>query len=557
MRIKSIRSKIAALIASTSILLIAGILIVSYIINRKNIVELCKSYLYDVCVSASSTLYESFYGDAERNHLEVSLEYILYSTGIGTMESSHAYLVDTDGTYLYHQESERVGTKLENNAVIEEVVQRLKEGYITTADVRRCTVDGKPVYVAFMCTVNDWVVVVQADESDVIKPVLTIGFYTLAVGGIFLVLALIIGLGITSRITRPVSALTTVINDISEFNLSTNHTIPKTNDEIGIMGNAVAHMKQHLTEIVSELNDISEKLVTDANTLYDISEQVNDASNNNLSTNQELADSMTQTSVTTDHVNDNIKDMNNSVVFVADKIKDGTRLTTDVRNKSVEISDRTTSARQETLELYGSIRETSNEAIDKANEVDKINNLASTIQDIAEQTTLLSLNASIEAARAGEQGRGFSVVASEIAKLAAQTTDASANIVTIVNQVNLSIGTLTKCLIDTLDFLENRVMADYTGFMTSSQEYSAAALSIEDFMSQTNHEVRQLKHGIAQITTSMEGINSTINGAQIGVGAIAEKTADVVKLTSETFRRTTNCKASAEKLRDITSRFQL
>lgn len=142
-----------------------------------------------MCVSASSTLYESFYGDAESNHLEVSLEYILYSTGIGTMESSHAYLVDTDGTYLYHQESERVGTKLENNAVIEEVVQRLKEGYITTADVRRCTVDGKPVYVAFMCTVNDWVVVVQADESDVIKPVLTIGFYTLAVGGIFLVLA--------------------------------------------------------------------------------------------------------------------------------------------------------------------------------------------------------------------------------------------------------------------------------------------------------------------------------------------------------------------------------
>ena len=73
----SVRSKIAILIISTSILLIIGILTVSYIINRKNIVELCKSYLYDVCTSASATLYESLYEDTERNNLEVSLEYIL------------------------------------------------------------------------------------------------------------------------------------------------------------------------------------------------------------------------------------------------------------------------------------------------------------------------------------------------------------------------------------------------------------------------------------------------------------------------------------------------
>lgn len=557
MKLKSIRYKIALLIAATSILLIAGILVVSYVINRKNIVELCKSYLYDTCVSTSATLYESFYGDTERNYLEVSLEYILYSAGISTMDSSHAYLVDTDGIYLYHEDTEKIGTKIENNQVVEDVVQKLQEGYITTADVRKCRVDGKPVYVAFMCTVNDWVVVVQADEADVLKPIHSITFYTLVVGAVLLSLALITGFLITSRITGPVSALTTVINDISDFNLNSTHIIPKTNDEIGVMGNAVDHMKQQLRDIVSQLDDISEKLVSDANTLYDISEQVNDASVSNSSTNEELVISMAETSSTADKVNDNIKRMNGNVVTVADKIKDGTRLTTDVRNKTIEISEKTTKAREETLGLYGMIRNTSTEAIDKAKEVNKINQLAGTIQEIAEQTTLLSLNASIEAARAGEQGKGFAVVAGEIAKLATESTDASADIVTIVNQVNLSIETLIKCLMDTLDFLENKVMTDYSSFMESSNEYSSAAQTIEDFMNQTNNEVRELKHNIAQIATSTEGINTTISGAQLGVNNIAERTTDVVKLTSETFNRTTNCKESAEKLRNITSRFQL
>ena len=177
-------------------------------------------------------------------------------------------------------------------------------------------------------------------------------------------LALITGFLITSRITGPVSTPTTVINDISE------------------------------------------KLVSDANTLYDISEQVNDTSVSNSPTNDGLVVSMAETSSTADKVNDNIKKMNGNVVTVADKIKDGTCLTTDVRNKTIEI---------------------------------------------AEQTTLISLNASIEAAMAGEQGKGYAVVAGEIAKLATESTDASADIVTIVNQVNLSIETLIKCLMDTLD----------------------------------------------------------------------------------------------------------
>ena len=554
----SIRRKITILMAATSIILILAILAVSYVVNKKNITELCESYLYDTCISASDTLYESFYGDSERNDMSVRLEYILNNVGIDTMESSRGYLVDTDGTYLYHENSEMVGTKMTDNPVIEEVLTTLREeGHITTADVRRCKVDGKDVYVAFMCTVNDWVIFVQADAADVMAPITTINTICIIVGIILLMIALIVGYIMTTVITKPIVGLTAVINDISELNMSSSHKIPQSRDEIGKMGNAVKHMREELSGIVAELNDIAEILVSDSDTLYTISENVNQASTDNAATNEELAASMEETSASTDTVNTRIKHMNDSAATVADKIQNGTVLTDEIMDKTSAIHQKTKTSSDETLRVYDSIRKTSGEAITKAKEVEKINQLANAIQDIAEQTNLLSLNASIEAARAGDQGKGFAVVASEISKLAAQSTETGADILTIVDEVNLSVETLTKCLVDALDFLENKVMNDYSEFMNSSKEYSDATRTIEEFMQLANNEVNELKAGIMDITAAMEGISGNISECSVGINDIAEKTTNVVELTGETYERTMNCRDSAQKLRAITSRFKL
>lgn len=209
--------------------------------------------------------------------------------------------------------------------------------------------------------------------------------------------------------------------------------------------------------------------------------------------------------------------------------------------KTTSIYEKTKTTSDETIRVYDTIRKTSDEAIANAKEVEKINELVNAIQDIAEQTNLLSLNASIEAARAGEQGKGFAVVASEISKLAAQSTQTGADILTIVNHVNQSVETLTKCLVGALDFLENKVMNDYSDFMASSEEYSNATKTIEDFMTLANNQVIELKRGIMDISNAMEGISNNVSECSIGINDIASKTTNVVNLTTETYKRTTNC----------------
>lgn len=555
---KTIKSKVATLIASTSVILIVAVLAVSLTIMKNNVVTMCENYLYDTCVSASNTLYESFYGDTDQVNMDVRIQYILYNVGIQDMDSSKAYLVDKSGNFLYHDDPDMIGTQMTGNKVIQDVLDQLNStGIMPTADVKECKVDGKQKYVAYMCTVNDWVVYVEADKDDVLSSITSIITSSLIVGGLLILLAVVIGIIVTGKITKPITKLTTVINDISELNMTDEHEIPITKDEIGVMGTAVARMKHQLQEIVGDLNGISGKLVSDSNTLYDISENVTEASTNNSATNEELAASMESTSQSTENVTNSVQDMNSSAIEVANKINEGTNLTSSAMDKAEEIHERTRQAREETLKVYDEIKGTSEQAIIQAKEVQKINELANAIQEIADQTTLLSLNASIEAARAGEQGRGFAVVASEIANLASESTTTGANIVTIVAQVNTSVETLTKCLVDALEFLENKVMNDYDAFMESSDEYSSAAKNIEDFMNQANEEVDQLKSAISSITDAMDSINRNINECSIGINDIANKTTEVVELTSESFERSNNCKTSASELQDITSRFQI
>ena len=249
----------------------------------------------------------------------------------------------------------------------------------------------------------------------------------------------------TTIISKPITNLTDVINDISELNMSSSHEFPKSKDEIGKMGHAVQHMQEQLSGIVSELNDIAGILVNDSDTLYTISENVNQASTDNAATNEELAASMEETSASTETVNERIKNMNANTATVADKIQSGTVLTNEVMDKTNAIHEKTKSASDETIRVYDSIRKTSSEA--------------------------------------------------------------------------------TK--------------------------------TIEEFMSLANYEVSELKLGIMDITTAMEGISSNISECSVGINDIAEKTTNVVELTVETYERTTNCRDSAQKLRAITSRFKL
>ena len=553
----TIKGKISIMLTTTSILLIVGILFASRVVSERNVVELCENYLYDVCISASDTLYESFWGDSEQTDMSVRLEFILNSVGIEGMESSEACLVDREGVYLYSRDRSKVGTVIEGNSVIQEVIDTYREkDVITIADVKECNVDGTDKYVAYICTVNNWILFVQADKSEVMEPINRMNMYCVIVGIILVAVIILCGYVITSVITRPIKPLTTVIHSISEFDLSNQQRIPQAKDEIGMMGMAVVDMKGKLADIVAKLNGISENLLNSSDELNEISRDVNLASTDNSATTEELAAGMQETSASSESINSSIADMQSGVSNVTGRIREGTRMTYDIMEKSEALSEQSEQANQNIMQMYDEIKKVSKEAIERASHVDKINELTSTIQDIAEETTLLSLNASIEAARAGENGRGFAVVADQIGKLADQSANTANGISDIVAQVNESVQTLVDCLKQTLEFLGTDVTKDYNDFLTSGKEYKEAAEMIQNFMIAAEKEAEQLEKGITVIFESMNSINTTIGEAANGVYDIAGKTTDVVNYTDKLYMMTNECRNLSQQLNDITSIFK-
>lgn len=553
----TIKGKISIMLTTTSILLIVGILFASRVVSERNVVELCENYLYDVCISASDTLYESFWGDSEQTDMSVRLEFILNSVGIEGMESSEACLVDREGVYLYSRDRSKVGTVIEGNSVIQEVIDTYREkDVITIADVKECNVDGTDKYVAYICTVNNWILFVQADKSEVMEPINRMNMYCVIVGIILVAVIILCGYVITSVITRPIKPLTTVIHSISEFDLSNQQRIPQAKDEIGMMGMAVVDMKGKLADIVAKLNGISENLLNSSDELNEISRDVNLASTDNSATTEELAAGMQETSASSESINSSIADMQSGVSNVTGRIREGTRMTYDIMEKSEALSEQSEQANQNIMQMYDEIKKVSKEAIERASHVDKINELTSTIQDIAEETTLLSLNASIEAARAGENGRGFAVVADQIGKLADQSANTANGISDIVAQVNESVQTLVDCLKQTLEFLGTEVTKDYNDFLTSGKEYKEAAELIQNFMIEAEKEAEQLEKGITVIFDSMNSINTTISEAANGVYDIAGKTTDVVNYTDKLYMMTSECRNLSQQLNDITSIFK-
>lgn len=135
----TIKSKVSIMMIATSIILIIGVLLAARVVSERNVVKICENYLYDVCISASDTLYESFWGDTEQTDLSVRIEYTLNSVGIEGMKSSEACLVDKNGVYLYSKDRNKIGTTITDNSIIQAVIDRYQtEDVITTANVRVC-----------------------------------------------------------------------------------------------------------------------------------------------------------------------------------------------------------------------------------------------------------------------------------------------------------------------------------------------------------------------------------------------------------------------------------
>lgn len=154
--------------------------------------------------------------------------------------------------------------------------------------------------------------------------------------------------------------------------------------------------------------------------------------------------------------------------------------------------------------------------------MEQIVKITKTISTIADQTNLLSLNASIEAAKAGEAGRGFSVVANEVKKLADQSKESSKEIKFIIDDILQKTSETTKVAHNANKYVEEQ--------MSIVRETDASLKSIYESMEKLMERVDNVSRSIKSALNSKENVLDSISN----ISAIAQETASIAEEVSAT-----------------------
>lgn len=225
-----------------------------------------------------------------------------------------------------------------------------------------------------------------------------------------------------------VSEFKEFIQVVSDGNLFSRLDIEDKAGELSALGEVLNDLVESMSRMVQNIQTASSDIVSASSEIFAATSQQNSSAT-------EQAASMAETSTTV-----------NEVRQTAEQTKDRARSTAELAKKSLKVANEGTLAVEQTIGGMDQINEkvgliaTSIMAL--AEQTQQIANIITTVNDIAEQSNLLALNASIEAARAGEQGKGFAVVATEVRSLAEQSQEATAQVRRILEEVQKATSTV-------------------------------------------------------------------------------------------------------------------
>ena len=486
-------------------------------------------------------------------------ESVLGKVQMEGIESSYAYLVSEDGTMLYHPSEEKIGQPVENE-VVKDVVESMQNGVLPQSEVILYDYHGCLKYAAYEITGEKEIVIVTADQDEVMAPAreMIVEMFLTALSSLVICGAL--GVLVSRFICKPIKQLTQIIENAAGLDFRPSAVADKLShrkDETGEMARAVEQMRRSVSGMVTAISQAGNQITENIDGLQQMTTTVDHMCADNSATSEELAAGMEETAATTETISENVNSIKEGAETINAMATDSAKTSQEVMARAVDLRTRTMEASTKTLDMYNSVKTKADKAIAGSRAVEKINELSGTIMEISSQTSLLALNASIEAARAGEAGRGFAVVATEIGSLADQTSKAISDIGNIVQEVNVAVANMAECLEDTTSFLENTVLTEYKGFEQVSEQYKEDADVFRSSMEDVKEAMNGLATSIESIAQALAGINDTVGESSIGVTDIAAKTSNMVEKTGTTQDMVAQCYECVENLREIVKRFVL
>ena len=457
-------------------------------------------------------------------YLEELYNYKQMTHTVSKKDASGQTVYDNEGNIVTEEQPFTISDSFKT--AIDDVMNHNSGSSIITDNGRKMYISYTPVELSGYS--DSWSVITMQTASSAMAPRNSILIVSLLAGIIALLITVILITFIAKNITRPIMDMTVLMTQAcdGDFTIVADES---NRTELGSLAKSFNVLIKKISSILGNSTDVTNDILGSRSVLREITE-----SSNNISEEMEKiffgadeqARDAKQVFELAESMQNQFGSLSNNAISLNSSAEHSIQMGNQGHDQIKQLRSRSASSLSDINQMVQNIQALEDKSL-------SIREIVNTISEIADQTQLLSLNASIEAARAGEQGRGFAVVADEIGKLAANSVKATENITDIIESIVHEI---------------NQTVVGIYGIRDTLNQQDECVSDMENAFDNLNHSAKDLSVGIQHINSEMNEmyqLSLTILDATNNIHCISETTSEL----------TQNASAALEKQRELLSSF--
>ena len=375
--------------------------------------------------------------------------------------------------------------------------------------------------------------------------------------GIVLVLTIFVSVLASKEIASAIEDSVLVVQNMASGNL--NVSINRKNlgrkDEVGKLSAGTKSLRESLGNMIGAISDNTLSLDVASQDMSNIAGQASDAMDSISENLKSVLESAKNQAEVTASVDDNVNNINMMLKQTGDEADGLSDAADDMLGTGREVDNSLKNLYNSNEEVLDAIERIRKQSSETDISVDKIKEAVNLIASIAEETNLLSLNASIEAARAGESGKGFAVVAVEISKLAEQSNAASADIEKMI----MDLGQNSERTVETMEMVQdaiNRQSDDMNNTRKIFEKVKDRINLVAKGVANIREATERLEGETTYIAEDINGLNTAANKNMKNVKETMEAGEEVLKVVKNVSSMSVNVNTAANEMMQSVEKFR-